>query len=197
MDIRSRRQRHVDHAVNNIKEIAKSTALDHGVLAQILDVLKGLAAQRELCSESEFPSPQGGEQQARYLVREDQDHGYALYLNIMRRGKRTPIHNHTTWACITAVEGAEHNYLYKRHDDESKPGHAEVVESGVAIVRPGNGITLMPNDIHAVEIENDEVIRHLHMYGRALETLTERVAYDLPNRTYKTMDIGVPSRRSA
>jgi predicted metal-dependent enzyme (double-stranded beta helix superfamily) len=197
MNIADERHTRIDHAVDKIKEIASKAQPREAELMLILDVLKELAALPELWTEADFPSPEEGVQQARYLIREDDDRSYALYLNVMRRGKRTPIHNHTTWACIAAVEGAEHNYLYKRLDDGSKPGYAEVVEKGVTVVRPGSGLTLMPEDIHAVQIEQDDMIRHLHMYGRALETLSERVAFDVPNRTCRKMDIGVQSRRSA
>ena len=186
----------VEAAVARIRAIAAKHGPDRAALAQVLEALKRLAAQREFWNETDYPSPEPGERQARYLIREDADRGYALYLNIMRRGNRTPIHNHTTWACIAAVEGTEHNYLYRRLDDGAKPGYAEVVEDGVVVVRPGGGVALMPDDIHAVEIRDDAIIRHLHMYGRALETLSERVAYDPAARTYGKMAIGVQTRRA-
>jgi predicted metal-dependent enzyme (double-stranded beta helix superfamily) len=189
------RERRVTELVADAKSVLARQSLSRGALADIAGKLEALAAERHLWSESEFRSPTEAERQKRYLVSEQQDRTFALYLNAMYRGRRVPPHNHTTWACIAAVEGCEINYLYDRLDDASEPGKATLREREQVRVEPGRSITLMPDDIHAVANAEAPVIRHLHFYGRALEVLDQRLVFDLAAGTCKIMVMEIPSTR--
>jgi len=185
----------VDATVARVKAAVAKAPLDRAVLADVLAEVRTLAARRELWPAEEFPVPDEQTRQARYLIREDADKSFALYLNVMLPGRRIPPHNHTTWACIAGVEGEEHNYVYRRTDGGVAAGPAELAQSDLVVVGPDRGIALLPDDIHSVEIRGERPIRHLHMYGRALETLTERLSYDLEAKTAQPMALGVQTRR--
>lgn len=195
MTVAVARQSAVDETMRRVRNLAGDEVADRATLAKILDELVALAGQRELWTDPQFAPPAEGERQARYLITEQPDQSFALYLNVMRPGKQILPHNHTTWACIAAAVGSERNDVFDRLDDGSKPGKAQLAHRETIMVGPGTGIALMPDDIHSVQIEGDQIIRHLHLYGMALETLDRRIRFDPEAGTCELMPIGVQTRR--
>ena len=191
MNIADTREALAKDLISETQKICGEDEINREKLEAISEKLVALAARRELWSEVDYPDPPDGELQHRYRVAAADDDGITLYMNVLRPGKKTEPHNHTTWACVAAVDGVEHNILYERSDDQSVEGHATLEEVETIPLAPGGSVALMPEDIHHIEVRGDDVIRHLHFYGRPLESLSKRKAFDTEAGTYKVMDIGV------
>jgi predicted metal-dependent enzyme (double-stranded beta helix superfamily) len=189
----SSRSLQVEELIADTRKILDAAPLDRAAIDAIRTRILEIAAQKELWNEANYPSPPEGEQQNRYLIGQEEG-GISLYLNVLRAGKKIPPHNHTTWACIAAVEGVEHNTFYDRLDDGSDPGRAQIQQRDTIVVEPGAAIAMLPDDIHSVEIKGDQIIRHLHFYGRPLESLDQRLTFDIVNGTCKIMRMAVKTK---
>ncbi|WP_376087544.1 cysteine dioxygenase [Roseomonas sp. CCTCC AB2023176] len=169
----------VAETLARVKEIEHERGVTRPALEDIKREMLRLAAREDLFPSAEFPPPPAGEKgNRRYLLAEDADNRFALYLNALNPGNETKPHDHTTWAVIVAVDGQELNKVYQRTDDGSDPERCELRVREEVMVEPGRGIAFMPDDIHSIHTTGNVPTRHLHLYGLALERLDERKAYD-------------------
>jgi predicted metal-dependent enzyme (double-stranded beta helix superfamily) len=188
------RQEITDAFIADAAVIAAEGPMDRARLDRIKTRLMDIAARRDLWGEDDFPDPSVEDMQNRFFIA-DHPSGLTLYLNVMQPGKVIPPHNHTVFACIAAVEGAEKNTVYERVDDGLVPGRAELKLREEVDLRPGNALAMMADDIHSVVIGGTEVIRHLHFYGQPVESLNRRISYDIAAGTCKVMDIGAKTKK--
>lgn len=178
----------VTKAVDQIRAIETGEGVSRASLDAIRTVLRDLATRRELFPPEDFPIVKDEqEQDPMYLLSEDEDKRFALYMSCTQGEQVAPPHDHTTWVVIVGVEGEEYNTFYERADDGSIPGEGSLRVVGETVVRPGTGVCMMPDEIHHIETYGKDPTMHLHMYGLALDSLTGSVMYDLDEGTYRTI----------
>jgi predicted metal-dependent enzyme (double-stranded beta helix superfamily) len=167
--------------------IAKIHAIEaeHGITRDSLELiaaqLEALAARQELFPADEFPPAVPGDPSlsTHYVLHQDPNQGYSLRLNSFNPGKTSFPHNHTTWAVLVALEGEELNRVYERTDDGSDPAYGQVRQVRELVVRPGGDhATYLGDDIHSIHVTGRSSTRHLHLYGRSLDSLTSRIGFD-------------------
>lgn len=156
----------------------------HGPSPQALQLsasyLAELAERRDLFNFEQFPLPADGQPlSTRYELAVGEDQQFALYLQALRPGKQSVPHDHGTWVVVVAIEGEELNRIYRRIDDLSRKEHAQLQVAQTLVVRPGHPALFRERDIHSIHVTGEVPALHFHLYGRALETLRQRKAYDL------------------
>jgi len=161
-----------------VARTAEDAASDNRSLSRITQALSDLASRRSLFDLDQFPLH--GRRSILYVLARDDYSDIVLYA-----ARSTPVselpeprpHNHTTWAAISTVYGEELQLIYDRTDDGSVPGHGTLRRRREYTVRPGASIGYQPEEFHSVAAVGSGAVLALHLYGRGLDQLTERIVF--------------------
>ncbi len=174
------RQRAVDETVSAVRSIERSLGVTREGTNAIKEELIKLAHKGDLFPIEDFPPPNRTDLRPNvlYLISEDPDKRFALYVTASQRRYLTAPHNHQTWAVIVGIQGGEPNIFYKKTED----GGVEI--TGRDTVSLGKGVAFMPEDIHALDIPGVEPVINFHMYGLGLPYLDKRQYYNERDNTW-------------
>ena len=176
MQIAEQRAQAVRETIQTVRAIEAQYGVTRETLERIKPVLVSLASRTELFPPGSFGNLPGRPGTLFHLA-EDPDGRFALYGSAGAPGKAQPPHNHTTWACIAGVYGDEHNVFYDRVDDRMVESEGRLAKSGELTVVKGNACAFLPDDFHTIEVVNGKESLHLHLYGKTLEDLPERIYF--------------------
>ncbi|MEM7562116.1 MAG: cysteine dioxygenase family protein [Pseudomonadota bacterium] len=192
MSIKQLRAAAVKDSVSRI-EVIMSGGVDVPALESAKQVMLELCEKSDLFPREDFPIPEEGLTERTFLIYQNNDGGYALYVNSGKPGQSSPPHDHGgSWAIVAAIDGEETHRLYVDEGSDIKAGVARVRQVTELSVKPGTAVSMMPEGIHSIHA-GEKPLLHLHLYGKSFETQTERNEYDLENakvRRFVLEDIG-------
>ena len=167
--------------VEDLRAITAATKNHGAIIDRVRPLARRLALSKQWLDRRHYEcdSEQGF---GVHLLREEPDHTLAVFAVAWLPGRGAPPHNHGTWAVVAGVDGPEKNVYWKRRDDRSRPGYAEIEGQGEETIAPGEVVAFLSDAIHSVVNETDAVTVSLHIYGRHLN-YTNRSQFDPEKHT--------------
>jgi predicted metal-dependent enzyme (double-stranded beta helix superfamily) len=166
--------------VADLRAIAARCDDEREILKQVAPLAERLAARGDLLNDCSGTTI--AEQGFSFrLLHEESDHSLAVaVLHWLPSGATLP-HNHGTWGVVVGVSGAEKNIFWRRLDDGSRPGYAELERVGEMEFILGQALVLPSTTIHSVENGSDQPSVSVHVYGKNVY-YTGRSQFDLANK---------------
>lgn len=179
----------VDQYVSDIRTIVADETDERSVMERIKPLALRLAADKSWFKDDyrRIDEAQGF---GAHLLHEEENHDLAVFVFAWGPGLGVGAHNHKTWAVVAGIEGQEHEVGYKRLDDGSQAGFADLEKISDETLFPGSAVCCMPEDIHSVHNNGDVVAVSLHTYGRHLNH-TGRSIFDVEAKTEQPLIVRV------
>jgi 3-mercaptopropionate dioxygenase len=106
---------------------------------------------------------------------------------VWRPGDMAKAHNHRTWGMIGVIGNEIQESRFRRLDDGTKEGYAELETAAVLVHKPCAVSLLIPpeDDIHEMLNITPRHTVEIHVYGKDLVDL-ERLRFNLDTKSYAT-----------
>ena len=150
---------------DTLREVRKliQNGIDRDTLDDIRKEMEILTHHSNLFDSRDFPLPSDHKPSRIYLLSEDRNQSLALYLVTGDKRVQSPAHNHNTWAVIAGMAGEEENTLYSKIDAPSSAKQAMLRTDNVRVIRKGDSIAFLSDDIHSIRVISDEPSCHFHL----------------------------------
>ena len=181
-----KRKELVSNSMDQIKDIINTKGVNRDVLEEIKFIVTSMTSEIEMFGDAEFPTPKPEEVAKIYLLSDEEGGDFSLYLISVLPVGPSPIHDHGTFAVIAGLDGDEENTIYKRLDDGSEVGKASLEVDRKVILKSGDAIAFMPEDIHRICVVSEAPTRHFHLYGKGFEQQTNRLEFNIKDGTTKS-----------
>jgi predicted metal-dependent enzyme (double-stranded beta helix superfamily) len=167
--------------VEDLRHISRDTGDPRAIVDRVRPLAQRLALDRSWL-EPRFYEGDPEQSFGLFLLHEEPDHQLAVFAVAWLPGGGSGPHNHLTWSVVAGVDGVETNTFWRRLDDGSRPGYAEIQRTGEKRFGPGDVLAMMPDAIHSVVNPTDAVTVSLHTYGMHLN-YTGRSEFDPEKNT--------------
>ena len=171
----------LERFVEDLRAVALNYKDEQEILSRVKPLLLDLALSKEwvLPRHYEALQEQGN---GVSLLHEEPDHTLAIVAVSWLPGRETLPHNHGTWAVVAGVDGPERNVFWRRLDDGTRAGHAELERVGEKVIGVGDVLAMPTDTIHSVANDSSEITLTLHVYGKHLN-FSPRSQYDVQKNT--------------
>lgn len=128
---------------------------------------RALRNPRLLTAEQMSDNP---ERYARHEIHHDPQDRFVVMCLVWRPGQGTPVHDHGTWGVMGVYRHELEAVNYKRIDDGSDEGYADLRETGSLVLGPGSLSWVLPpnEEIHVNRNTGEETCVTVHVYGKRI-----------------------------
>lgn len=153
--------------VRQLRDIAAATTDERAIIQKVRPLARRLAEDTGWVEPSfyECDEDQGF---GITILHEEPDYSLLVEAIAWLPGRGVMPHDHQTWGVVVGLDGDEKNVNWERRDDGSRPGYADLAVRNVVIVRRGDALGFLPDDIHSVHNEGETASLSLHIYGKSL-----------------------------
>ncbi|HLX81711.1 MAG TPA: cysteine dioxygenase family protein [Burkholderiales bacterium] len=172
----------IDRLAAELRRVCSDNPDEKEILATVRELARRAAASKQAWLKDYMYEADAEQGFGVHLLHEEPDHTLAVFAVSWLPDRGTMPHDHGTWAVVVGIDGPERNEFWKRSDDRSRPGHAELKKAGRKVFVEDDVLAMPAGTIHSVWNETDRVTVSLHIYGKHVNH-TGRSQYDPGKRT--------------